>query len=212
MIVDDHQIVAEGLSSMIEKLDHISVSGTANNYRECLSELERERPDILITDLNMPGKNGVPMIRELKERFITLKIIVLTMYFDTRLMKELEQCDIDGFLLKNSDKSDLIQAIETVSKGKKYKQERLNQFKSKHDFAISMGDEIKDSFARQYSLGNREIEVLMLVALGKNSQEIADALFISKETVSTHRKNLKRKIGLENTAQIAVFAVRNQLI
>jgi len=81
-----------------------------------------------------------------------------------------------------------------------------------HDFVISMDDEIKDAFHRQYSLGKREFEVLLLVAMGKSSSEIAGQLGISVDTVNTHRKNIKYKVGLKNTAEIAAFAVRNQLI
>ncbi len=212
VVVDDHKIVCEGLVSMLKADSSIEVKGMAHNMRESVSLLMSSSPDVLITDLNMPGKNGVPMISELREQFPSLAIIVLTMYYDSRLMKELEACNIQGFLLKNSVSEELLEAIHVAHKGGVYKQEKLHTFSGSHDFAISMDDEIKDSFARQYALGHRELEVLLLVALGKNSNEIAEALFISKETVSTHRKNIKKKIGLSNTAEIAVFAVRNQLI
>ncbi|NNE54576.1 MAG: response regulator transcription factor [Flavobacteriales bacterium] len=211
-IADDHQIVVEGLAAMLDRNDEIEISGTANEMRETISVLTDHRSDVLLTDLNMPGKNGIPMLNELRGQFPFLKILVLTMYYDTKLMKELEQCDIDGYLLKNSTKEDLLEAIRTVMTGGKYKHKSLEALSTNYDFAVSMGDDIKDSFLRQYSLGKRELEILLLVALGKSSQEIADNLHISIETVGTHRKNIKYKIGLKNSAEIAAFAVRNQLI
>lgn len=212
VIADDHQIVVEGLAAMINNHDDFTVCGTANDMRQCVTQLRECTPDILLTDLNMPGKNGVPMLNELREQFPFLKIIVLTMYYDVRLMKELEGCEINGFMMKNSTSQDLIDALSAVKAGNLYKHPKLESLDANYDFAISMNDEIKDAFSRQYSLGNRELEVLMLVALGKSSPEIAESLHISVETVSTHRKNLKYKIGLKNSAEIAAFAVRNQLI
>ena len=91
-------------------LRDVLMCGTANNKREAVSRLRETTPDVLLTDLNMPGKNGVELIKELREQFPFLKILVLTMYYDVRLMKELEQIDIDGFLLKNSTREDLIEA------------------------------------------------------------------------------------------------------
>ncbi len=212
VVVDDHQIVVEGLVAMLNSSDQIEVCATANNMREAVSRLSECTPQVLLTDLNMPGKNGVEMIKDIRAQFPFLKILVLTMYYDVRLMKELEQCEIDGFLLKNTTREDLLNAIQSVVQGGHYKHASLESLSSNYDFAVSMDDEIKDSFLRQYALGKRELEILMLVALGKSSQEIADSLHISIETVSTHRKNIKYKIGLKNSAEIAAFAVRNQLI
>lgn len=212
VIVDDHQIVVEGLAAMLDHEERFEVCGTANNMREAVSKIRECTPDVLITDLNMPGKNGVEMVKDLIAQFPFTKIIVLTMYYDTRLMKELESCDIHGFLLKNSTKEDLKEAVETVMDQRVYKHPRLSGLTTDYDFQVSMDDEIKDTFLRQYALSKRELEILMLVALGKSSQEISESCHISIETVSTHRKNLKHKIGLKNSAEIAAFAVRNQLI
>ena len=110
VVVDDHQIVVEGLVAMLQSTGRVDVCGTANNMRKAVSRLRETTPDVLLTDLNMPGKNGVELIKELREQFPFLKILVLTMYYDVRLMKELEQIDIDGFLLKNSTREDLIEA------------------------------------------------------------------------------------------------------
>lgn len=212
ILADDHTMFVDGLEAMLGKDDRFEVVGTASNMRETVSRMRDAQCDVLLTDLNMPGKNGVQMIAELREQFPFTKIVVLTMYYDSRLMKELEECHIHGFLLKNSTREELEEAIETVYEGRSYRQKSLSSMNGNHDFVISMDDEIKDAFHRQYSLGKREFEVLLLVAMGKSSSEIAGQLGISVDTVNTHRKNIKYKVGLKNTAEIAAFAVRNQLI
>ena len=212
ILADDHTMFVDGLEAMLGKDDRFEVVGTASNMRETVSRMRDAQCDVLLTDLNMPGKNGVQMIAELREQFPFTKIVVLTMYYDSRLMKELEECQIHGFLLKNSTKEELIEAVETVYEGRSYRQKSLSSMNGNQDFVISMDDEIKDAFHRQYSLGKREFEVLLLVAMGKSSSEIAGQLGISVDTVNTHRKNIKYKVGLKNTAEIAAFAVRNQLI
>lgn len=212
ILADDHTMFVDGLEAMLGKDDRFEVVGTASNMRETVSRMRDAQCDVLLTDLNMPGKNGVQMIAELREQFPFTKIVVLTMYYDSRLMKELEECQIHGFLLKNSTREELVEAIETVYEGRSYRQKSLSSMNGNHDFVISMDDEIKDAFHRQYSLGKREFEVLLLVAMGKSSSEIAGQLGISVDTVNTHRKNIKYKVGLKNTAEIAAFAVRNQLI
>ncbi len=213
VIIDDHQIVVEGLKAVLKDSNKIEVVGTGNNMREGISQIKKLQPDILLTDLNMPGKNGVEMLKEFEIQFPRLKIIVLTMYFDNRLLKELNnKCNIKGCLPKNCASDELKKAINNVYKGENLRQVKLLNFNKKYDFAINLNDEIKDTFVRKYSLGTRELEVFTLVAMGKNSQEIANSLHLSTETISTHRRNIKRKTGLENTAQIAAFAVRNQLI
>lgn len=212
VIADDHKIFVEGLEAMLGQEENIRVLDTSGQMRETMTALQSHRTDVLLTDLNMPGKNGVEMIREIRERFPFVKVVVLTMYYDARLVKELEACEIHGFLLKNTQKDELIDAIQTVFNGGNFRQDKVERLLGDYDFAISMHDEIKDNFYRQYSLGKRELEVLILVALGKKSVEIAENMGISKDTVDTHRKNIKHKVGLNNTAEIAAFAVRNQLI
>lgn len=136
VIADDHQIVVEVLAAMINNHDDFDVCGTANDMRQCITQLRESSPEILLTDLNMPGMNGVPMLNELRAQFPFLKIIVLTMYYDVRLMKELETCDINGFMMKNSSKEDLINALESVRNGNLYKHPKLESLDANYDFAI----------------------------------------------------------------------------
>ena len=212
ILADDHLMFVEGLEAMLAGDPQFEVKATAANMRELVSCMTSTKCDVLLTDLNMPGKNGVQMIQELRQQFPFVKVVVLTMYYDHRLMKELEALGIHGFLLKNSTREELMTALVNVAEGGNYRQSSLNKMLTDADFVISMDDEIIDSFHRQYSLGKREFEVLLLVAMGKSSVEIAKQLGISVDTVNTHRKNIKFKMDLKNTAEIAAFAVRNQLI
>lgn len=212
VIADDHQIVVEGLKSMIEPTDDMAVVALCNSYRETKSALQDHTPDLLVTDLNMPGLNGVDMIEAIRKDFPKLKILVLTMYYDIRLMKGLRSLEVSGYLLKSTAQSELIKAIRTVGDGGKIEDPTINRLAEGYDFALGQEDDIKDNFLRKYALGKRELEILTLIGLGKSSQDIADALNISIETVHTHRKNIKFKVGLKNTAEITAFAIRNGLI
>ncbi|MCB0762091.1 MAG: response regulator transcription factor [Flavobacteriales bacterium] len=212
VIADDHQLVLQGLVAILEKEEDFEIVGTAHNMRESVTQLQKGGIDVLLTDLNMPGKNGLEMLQELQQGFPFTKIVVITMYYDRNLVAQLDEMQIDGYLLKHASGEELVEAIRSVHFGEKYRQDSLRDMSGDYDFAFSIDNEIKDSFVKQYALGKREMEVLLLVALGKSSQEIADALHISSETVGTHRRNIKYKVGLKNTAEIAAFAVRNQLI
>lgn len=141
-LADDHLMFVEGLEAMLAGDARFEVVGTASNMRELVSRMSAATCDVLLTDLNMPGKNGVQMIKELREQFPFVKIVVLTMYYDHRLMKELEALEIHVFLLKNSTRDELIEALVCVYEGGNYRQSSLTKMLTDADFVISMDDEI----------------------------------------------------------------------
>lgn len=212
VICDDHQIVVEGLESMLEKENWIKIIGTANNFRELKSKLKGDNADILLTDLNMPGKNGLEMIQELKVGYPRLKIVALTMYYEKKLVDGLKEAGIDGFLMKNLSKDELLKSLEVVSKGGNYEPEAIKGLNSDYDFSFTANDEIRDAFISRFSLGPREIQVFLLVALGKTSKEISDILQIGLETVNSHRKSVLHKTDTRNSSEVTLFAVRHHLI
>lgn len=212
-IADDHQIVVEGLQVMLSGAEGIDIVGVSANGRESLQVLHEKQVDVLVTDLNMPGLNGVEMIAEIRQNWPDLKIIVLTMYHDARLLKRLKKQKIEAYLLKNTSKQDLAATVQAVADGKTFLPPEL-EFTQSGDFEYSnsSADNIQDTFVAKYALGKRELEIFTHIARGTSSQEIADQLFISIETVHSHRKNIKFKTGLKNTAEITAFSVRNGLI
>lgn len=212
VVADDHQIVLHGLESMMRDAADLCIVALCNNYREIESALREHPTDLLLTDLNMPGLNGVDMISAIRKDFPELKIMALTMYFDTRLIKALRTLNVAGYLLKSTAHNELIRAIRTVADGGLLEDPTLNKLVDTAKFQLDEHSEVRDDFIKKYALGKREIEILVEIASGKSSQEIADALHISIETVHSHRKNIKYKAGLKNTAEITAFAIHNGLV
>jgi len=213
VLADDHHIVLQGLEQMLTSAGQIEVVGTAHDAREAHSLLLTHEPDLLLTDLNMPGLNGLEMIAQFRRDFPKLKIVVLSMYRDGRIRKGLKQEGVAAYLLKNTTQRDLIQVISRVAKDQPVAMPEVDHL-AQEEFDVDLGvnGNVRDRFVAKFALGKREMEIFQLIALGKSSADIASELSISIETVHSHRKNIKYKTGMKNSAEMAAFAVRNGLI
>lgn len=206
LIADDHDIVLDGYSSILSATPHIVVMAKAKNGLEVLQQLQQQPIDIVLLDLNMPQMDGIETTEKIREAYPKVKILVLTMLGDAMHIKKLIELGVDGYLLKNSDKSTLIRAIESVYEGKAFfdgevTKTILNKFKQK----VEVENE-------EVFLSERELEIITLIAQGFQTTEIADKLFISAHTVKTHRKNINFKLGIHNPAELLIFAKKRNLI
>jgi DNA-binding NarL/FixJ family response regulator len=200
LLVDDHTIVIEGLKAVLEGHEEIEISAEANNGEEALEVLSNHSDiEVVVLDINMPVMDGLTCARRIKSSYPKVKIIILTMYAQKSFIEEMIKIGIDGSLLKNNTGRELKEAILRVSSGKSY-----------YDLIQSFNDN-NDQVA-QYKLGDREIEIIKLLAEGLTSFQISEKLFISENTVKTHRKNILRKTELHNTSQLIQFALNNQII
>lgn len=203
-IADDHQIIIDGLKSVLDEARQIEVVGYANDGKDTLERLDLITPDVLILDIEMPVFNGIEVTRQLKNNQNNIKIIILSMYNEPGLIKKLEAMGVDGFLLKNSDQEELVKAINTVVSGQKYFSSNLHQHQEKKANTFS---EIP---SREFiDLTTREIEILKLIAEGLSNKEIGEQLYISHRTVDTHRTNLMKKLGVNKIAGLIKFAIQN---
>lgn len=200
-IADDHQLLIDGLVSALNDYPHIKVIGQANDGKKVLNDIFSNKPDILLLDLNMPQIDGLQVIEKVKKNYKDIKILVLSNYSAVHIIKEVQQKGADGYLLKNGSISELISAIDTVYNGQLFF-ENIGQSISKKETSYFM-----DDFMKEYLLTKREHDILLLMAKGKSSIEISDTLFISAATVSTHRKNILKKLGLNRTSEIMSLAV-----
>lgn len=200
-IADDHQLLIDGLVSALNDYPHIKVIGQANDGKKVLNDIFSNKPDILLLDLNMPQIDGLQVIEKVKKNYKDIKILVLSNYNAVHIIKEVQQKGADGYLLKNGSISELISAIDTVYNGQLFF-ENIGQPASKKETSYFM-----DDFMKEYLLTKRENDILLLMAKGKSSIEISDTLFISAATVSTHRKNILKKLGLNRTSEIMSLAV-----
>lgn len=199
LLADDHAIVLEGLKEVLGNDMEIEVVATAQNGEEVLRYLRHNPADVVVLDINMPVMDGITCARQLKKEHPEVKIIILTMYAQKTFVEEIVKIGIDGCLLKNNTGKELINAILRVMSGKSY-YDRIQSFNSE-----------KEEVA-QYKLSEREIEVIRLMSEGLTSSDIAEKLFLSEHTVKTHRKNILKKLNLNNSSQVVQFALSNQLI
>lgn len=210
-IIDDHQLVVEGLVSMLEKQNNIEIIATANNGKEAIKKIEILNPDLILMDLDMPEMNGFQTTEYLKKNIPNLKIIILSMHQEKVLVEKLIRMGIDAYLIKNSDKRDFIECIEKVSSGKQFFSAEITRslvFDANHQAKFNQNN----TLLLLSQLTEREKEILILIADGNTNPEIAKLLFISPRTVDTHRKNLLKKLEVKNTAGLVRFALKSGLV
>lgn len=204
-IVDDHQIVIDGLVSLLSNYPNLSVDLVSTSAFDILERLENVVIDVLVTDITMPLMNGFELALIVKSKFPSIRILALSMNDQGEIIDEMiHKASISGYLIKNVDKNELINAIETVAAGGYYfNEEVLNELDS-HSLNQSR---IKKDF-----LTNREKEIINLIEKEQSNKQIADQLFISERTVETHRKNIFRKTGTSSVLGLIKYAYQNKIV
>ncbi len=205
IIADDHQLFRNGLKILLNAFPEFEVTGEASNGEEFLKVLKTTPADIALMDINMPEMDGIEATRKSLKIYPDINIIALSMYGEEEYYYKMVDAGAKGFLLKDSDISEVREAILTVIRGGSYfSQELLYHViqKIKH----------RELESKSANLSKREKEVLFKICEGLSNQEIADTLFISKRTVDKHRANLLGKTNSKNTASLILFAIRNKLI
>lgn len=205
MIADDHMIVREGIKKILEKKE-IEIVAEASNGEECLAKLEMFCPDILISDIHMPEKSGIEILKVAKERKLPVSIFLITAYTDIDDIVEAVDLGVNGYALKNIDQEELIKGLYEIADGKQYIQTSLIP---KLNNKLLMQNEDKDKIQ---SLTRREMDMLKQIASGMSNKEIASTFDITERTVKNHISSLFKKIGVSDRTQAAVFAIKNNLI
>lgn len=209
VIVDDHTLFRKGLKALIKQMPDVQVLAEASNGKEFLQLLEKQIPDLVIMDINMPEMNGIDATRIAMEKHPELKIVALSMHGDEQYYYKMIDSGVKGFLLKDADSEELEGAIqEVLGGGNFFSQELLRNI----IINLGTGKGKEENLPEQANLSDREMEVLQLICQGLSTQEIADKLFISKRTVDRHRENLLLKTGTHNSVSLVMFAIKNKLI
>ena len=207
VIADDHSMIREGLKQLLELEGQFKVIAEASDGVECLEILSKEAPDVLLLDINMPNKNGLDVLKELNQSGNRkVKVLVLTVHNEVEYLIKAVELDVDGYVLKDSESSELKKAIMTILNGETYIQPDLIPMLNAK--MISM----ENDYDKIDSLTKRELDVLKNLAIGMYNKEIATKLEISERTVKNHVSNIFKKIGVSDRTQAAVFAIRNNLI
>ncbi|MCI8772568.1 MAG: response regulator transcription factor [Lachnospiraceae bacterium] len=206
MIADDHNLMREGIKQLLELDGNIKVIAEAGDGVECLEKLKEYNPDILLLDINMPEKNGIEVLKTLKEDKLDVKVLMLTLHNEVEYLVKSVDNGVDGYIMKDSESAELKKAIFMVLSGKTYIQPSLIP---ELNFHLANRDVEKDKID---FLTKRELEVLIQVANGMSNKEIALNLDISERTVKNHISNIFKKIDVSDRTQAAVFAIKNNII
>ena len=198
-IVDDHYMVIEGIRSLLQNEKGIEWMGHATNAASCLGFLKNQQPDIILMDINLPDMSGIDLCKEVRQKFPSVFVLGLSTFNQQAFIRNMIDNGASGYVLKNADKEELLEAIAAVQQGKTF---------LSHEANLSL----RDKEDKMPPISRREKEVLLLIADGLTNNEIADKLFISVPTVNTHRKSLLEKLEAKNTAILIGRATKLGLI
>jgi len=209
VIVDDHQIIRDGIEAMLLTSKVIKIVGEASDYNSLMRILEKQTPDIVILDIALPGKSGLEIARELKENIKGIKILMLSGNTTEENIIESIKSGASGFLPKDTSKEEFIEAITSVHNNEEYFGSNLSKtiFKSYVHHVKNHGNS-----EPEISLSEREIEIIALLSDGMSSKEIGDKLFISSRTVESHKANILSKLNLRNCAEMIKYSIKQGII
>lgn len=205
-ITDDHPMVLQGIQSMLQDIEEIKIVGAYANSKETIEKIENDHPDILLLDINLPDINGIDLCKQLKKDYQNLKIIAISNYDEVSFIKRMLNAGADGYVLKNTDRFELLTAFKSVLNGERYLQRDIE----KKLLNQSIGKRTKNSLL--VKLTRREKEVLEAMAEELTTQEISEKLFVSPKTIETHRMNIMSKLGAKNSVGIIKIAIENNLL
>jgi DNA-binding NarL/FixJ family response regulator len=206
VIADDHQMFIDGVKVLIRNEKRFEIIGEALNGEQALELVEKLSPQILITDINMPGMSGTELTKLVKQKFPETKVLVLTMYNDREIISEIFSTDAEGYILKNTGKQELIAALSRLADD--------GTFYSNEVMSVMLSQAKKEKKIREQTeiLSPRELEIIQLITQEFSTAQIAEKLFISPRTVDTHRKNIIAKTGVRTIVGLIRFAYNNDLV
>jgi len=205
-ITDDHEMVLKGITSMLVNTSEIEIVGTYVNAQETLVDLAINLPDVLLLDINLPDINGIDLSKQLLKQYPELKIIALTNFEDISFVKRMLKNGAHGYLLKNTDKIELVEALKTVLSGDIFLQKDI------HKKLLNQTTNKTNNNNLLPKLTRREQDVLTAISEELTTQQISEKLFISPKTVETHRMNIMSKLGAKNSVGIIKIAIEKELL
>lgn len=200
-MVDDHPMVLEGMNNMLSRISFVSLTGLAGGADQAMEQIKVDTPDIVITDISMPGVSGVELTARIRKEYPAVKIIAMSTFNERSLISQMIEQGASGYLLKNASREQIEEALLTVSENKLYM-----------NLDLEWSDQTLQQMGKMPVLTSREKEVLSLIAEGFTNSQIAEKLFVSPYTVDSHRKNLLTKFEVGNTAGLIKLAARHGLV
>jgi DNA-binding NarL/FixJ family response regulator len=199
IICDDHALIRRGIRDTLSDAADIEVIGEAGDYGELRVLLRSESCDVLVLDINMPGRSGLDVLHVLKDEGSAMKVLVVSMYPEDQYAIRALRAGAYGYVNKGGDPQLLVQAVRTVAQGRKYVTPEIAQM-------------LVESLTTPEKLSDRELQTLVMIASGKRLADIAEDLSLSPKTVSVYRARVLEKLGLSNNSEMTVYAIRNGLV
>lgn len=210
-LADDHQVLIDGLSNLLQTVPTFEVVGSSMDGTTVYDDVFSNQADVLILDISMPKKDGIEALKEFKEKQSLCKVIILSSYDDLKIIKEVMRLGAKAYLTKKCAGENIIEAVHAVHQGQEYFSDAVRE----KIFSIFKNDNPKlnqNAFIENPILSPRELEIITLIALEYSGKEISEKLFISSHTVETHRKNIMKKLGVKSTIGLVKYALKNNLI
>jgi DNA-binding NarL/FixJ family response regulator len=208
MIADDHEIFRDGLALMLSRQKNMVLAGQASDGRELLKIVRENQPDVILMDIKMPHMDGIEATKILVREFPDLRIVALSMFTEENLIVEMLEAGAKGYLLKNADKQEILDAIGTVMDDKTYY--------CRETSSTLAGMIVKSNFnpyrKEAVTFSERETEIIRLICKQLTAQEIGDSVFLSRRTVEGYRTRILEKMNVKNTAGVVIYALKNKLI
>ena len=209
LLADDHTVVRDGLRALLEKQPDMTVVAEAADGRESVRLAEEQAPDVVIMDIAMPNMNGIEATRRILAANPRTNVVMLSMHQDESYVLRSLKAGAKGYLLKDSLRSDVIEAVRTVAQGRSFLTRKVSKILQEDYIRLMERRGVEDSYDL---LTDREREILQLVAEGKTNKEVATFLTISLTTVETHRTHILQKLGLHSIPDLILYAVRKGII
>lgn len=210
-LADDHQVLIDGMRTLLNTVSNFEVIGFSLDGSTLYDEVTNNQANILILDISMPKKDGIEVIKEFAKKGYPCKVIILSSYDDLKIIKEVMKLGASGYLTKQCAGENIVEAIQAVANGEEYfcksVREKIFNSATKDNSKLNKENATIDSI-----LTGREVEIITLIALEHSGKEISEKLFISTNTVETHRKNIMKKLKAKNTISLVKFAIKNKLI
>jgi DNA-binding NarL/FixJ family response regulator len=207
LLVDDHEVVRLGLKSLLDRNSQFDVVGEASSAREALEQVNALSPDIVVMDIRLPGTSGIEACEDIVQKYPHIKVIMLTSYAEDEMLFSAIRAGASGYILKQISSEDLVHALEAVGRGEALLDPAVTQ-RVFQEVRKAVKDEEASAFAH---LSQQEKHVLLLVSEGKTNREIAKALFLGEGTVRNYVSSILSKLGVNNRAEAAAYAVEHNL-
>ena len=210
-LVDDHQLVRDGIKALLLSAEDLVILGEASTGKECFEKIALQQPDILILDISLPDTTGIEITKKVTELYPEIKVLILSMYTNEDFIFNSLKAGARGYLPKNTSREELLEAIHTIYAGDEFFADSIARIMLKSYVRKAKEDDLATQ-STPVPLTTREIEILRLFAEGFINKEISDQLDISIRTVETHKNHIMKKLELKSTVELIKYAIRNKIV